>query len=90
MLLTLNPKCGKQSCNFSSTAYFLLYLFTLLFNGRSNNFLQIFPGLFHPLVDELPFALSRFQLALKHGNLIWRQLVPVLIQKLLSTCDDLI
>lgn len=68
----------------------LLYLFTFLFNGRRNNFLQILPGLFHPLVDQLPFALRRLQPALQNGNLIWRQLAPVLLQKLFSSCDDLV
>lgn len=65
------------------------YLLTFLLNGRRNNFLQILPGLFHPLVNQLPFALRRLQPVLQHGNLIWRQLAPVLLQKLFSTCDDL-
>lgn len=68
----------------------LLYLFTFLFNGRRNNFLQILPGLFHPLINQLPFAVRRLQPALQHGNLIWRQLTPVLLQKLFSTCNDLV
>lgn len=66
------------------------YLFTFLFNGCRNNFLQILPGLFHPLVDQLPFALCRLQPALKLGNLLWRQSVPVLLQKHFSTCYDLV
>lgn len=65
-------------------------LFTLLFYGCCNNLLQVFPGLLSPLVDELGFAFRLFQLALNGGNLIWRQLAPVFLQKLFSTGDDLI
>lgn len=65
-------------------------LFTLLFYGCGDGLLQIFPGLLRPLVDELSFAFSLFQLALKHGDLIWHQLAPVFLQKLFSACNDLI
>lgn len=65
-------------------------LFTLLFNGCGNNLLQIFPGLLRPLVDELGFAFSLFQLALKHGDLIRRQLAAVFLQKCFCAGDDLI
>lgn len=65
-------------------------LFTLLFYGCGNNLLQIFPRLLSPLVDELGFAFSLFQLSLNDGDLIWRQLISVFLQKLFSTGDDLI
>lgn len=65
-------------------------LFTLLFYGGGNNLLQIFPGLLRPLVDDLGFAFSLFQLALNDGDLIWRQLAPVFLQKLFSAGDDLV
>lgn len=65
-------------------------LLTLLFNGCGNDLLQIFPGLLRPLVDELGFAFSLFQLALDQGYLIRSQLAPVLLQKLFCAGDDLI
>lgn len=65
-------------------------LFTLLFYGCGNNLLQILPGLLRPLVDEPGFVFSLFQLALKDGNLFWRQLASVFLQKLFSTGDDLV
>lgn len=65
-------------------------LFTLLLYGCGNNLLQIFSGLLSPLVNELGFAFSLFQLALNGGDLIWRQLAPVFLQKLFGTGDDLI
>lgn len=65
-------------------------LFTLLLYGCGDDLLQVFPGLLRPLVDELGFAFSLFQLALDGGDLIWRQLAPVLLQKLFSAGDDLI
>ena len=65
-------------------------LLTLLFYGRGNDLLQIFPGLLRPLVDDLGFVFRLLQLALNDGNLIRRQLAPVFLQKLFSTGDDFI